>query len=88
MTGWVLSQAIGGWLLVFNLGTTIATRAAPEPLSECLKWQCRMKPEQRAVCIRVIDTPMGPFVERERLTKDQCAKAYPPSERPEHGGKP
>lgn len=51
------------WLLAFVHMSSIAV-TLPMPLEQCLKWQARMKPEQKAVCIRVTDTPLGPFVER------------------------
>lgn len=52
-----------GWMLLFVHMSHIAT-TQPMPLEDCLKWQARMKPEQKAVCVRVIDTKLGPFVER------------------------
>lgn len=61
------------WLLLFVHMSTIAT-TQPMPLDDCLKWQCRMKPEQKAVCIRVIETPLGPFVERESRKPIDCGK--------------
>ena len=51
------------WLLVFVHSTFIGV-TQPMTLDDCLKWQARHKPEQRAVCIRVTQTPMGPYVER------------------------
>ena len=53
------------WLLLFiHSSFTFIATTQPMPLEDCLKWRERMKPEQKAVCIRVIQTPMGPYVER------------------------
>lgn len=51
------------WLLLFLSSGLIAT-TQPMPLDDCLKWKARMKPEQKAVCVRVIQTELGPYVER------------------------
>lgn len=54
------------WILVFIMSTggSIGT-TTPMAEAECLKWQARMKPEQHAVCIRIIQTVLGPYTERK-----------------------
>ncbi len=51
------------WILVFLHSSFIAA-TQPMTLEDCLKWQARHKPEQKAVCIRITQTPMGPYTER------------------------
>ena len=51
------------WILLFLHVSFIAT-TQPMPIEDCLKWHARMKPEQKPVCIRIIQTEMGPYVER------------------------
>ena len=51
------------WILLFLHAGFIAT-TQPMPLADCLKWHARMKPDQKPVCIRIIQTELGPYVER------------------------
>ena len=53
------------WLLLFiAIGGSHIAATQPMTLEDCLKWQARHKPEQKAVCVRVINTELGPYVER------------------------
>ena len=51
------------WILVFLFMSRVAY-TQPMTLEDCLKWQARHKPEQKAVCLRITQTPMGPYTER------------------------
>ena len=52
------------WLLVYlHVGAIAITPMLPG--QDCREWRDAMKPEQKAKCIRVVQTPAGPVVERK-----------------------